>query len=535
MSKQKLFFLSLLSGVLLSLAWPERGFAALLFVAFVPLLIAEDAISYDPRYKPHHAFLFSFAAFLFWNVYTTFWIWNSTEWGSIVAMGSNAGFMAIVFWLFHITKKKLGERFGYFSLVCYWFAFEYLHLQWELSWPWLTLGNGFSAAYKWVQWYEYTGVFGGGLWIFLANILFFLWLKGPRSGKALVGILSLIILPILLSYVIYIGRDASVTTPPTNIDVVVVQPNIDPYTEKFAGEERSIPYDEQIRMMLALAEKKIDTATDYAVFPETAISEVVWENDLEMNESIRILRDFLKKYPHLKIVIGASSGKVYAPGEKLSETARKHEGSDQYYDYYNTAFQLDSSGKIQTYHKSKLVPGVERMPYPKIFGFLEGLAIRLGGSSGSLGTQDERSVFECRDKCNKEHICAAPVICYESIYGEYISEYIRKGANFIFIITNDGWWGNTSGYRQHLTYASLRAIETRREIARSANTGISCFVNMRGDIQQPTGWWTQAVTRSGLRPNSELTFYVRHGDYIAHAAIVLAGLIFCWFIIKRRK
>src|SRR5574343_444659 len=70
----------------------------------------------------------------------------------------------------------------------------------------------------------------------------------------------------------------------------------------------------------------------------------------------------------------------------------------------------------------------------------------------------------------------APAVCYESVYGDFMAKYIRSGAEVICIITNDGWWGNTPGHRQHLAYAKLRAIETRKQIIRSANTGISCFV-----------------------------------------------------------
>ena len=80
------------------------------------------------------------------------------------------------------------------------------------------------------------------------------------------------------------------------------------------------------------------------------------------------------------------------------------------------------------------------------------------------------------------------------------------------IITNDAWWGNTPGYRQHLRYASLRAIETRRSIARCANTGISAIINQKGEIEDRTGWWEPAVLHGHVNRNDELTFFVRNGD-----------------------
>jgi apolipoprotein N-acyltransferase len=95
----------------------------------------------------------------------------------------------------------------------------------------------------------------------------------------------------------------------------------------------------------------------------------------------------------------------------------------------------------------------------------------------------------------------------------------------IFIITNDGWWKNTPGYHQHLSFARLRAIETRRSIARSANTGISCFINQRGDVLQPTGWWVEAAIKGSINANDEITFYVKFGDYIARISLLISGLL----------
>ena len=129
---------------------------------------------------------------------------------------------------------------------------------------------------------------------------------------------------------------------------------------------------------------------------------------------------------------------------------------------------------IVLYHKAKLVPGVETLP--SFLNFMGKWFEDFGGISGTLGRDSERKVFVPWDN----HFKAAPIICYESIFGDYITEYVRKGANILTIITNDGWWGNTPGYKQHMNYARLRAIETRKWVARSANTGISCFIDPVG-------------------------------------------------------
>jgi apolipoprotein N-acyltransferase len=161
---------------------------------------------------------------------------------------------------------------------------------------------------------------------------------------------------------------------------------------------------------------------------------------------------------------------------------------------------------------------------------LGALVIDLGGASGSLGKQAERSVFSNKDST----ATAAPVICYESVFGEFCAEYIQKRANFIAVITNDGWWGNTAGHRQHLRFSSLRAIELRRSIARSANTGISCFVNQRGDILQPTEYWQPAVLKADLQLNTEMTFYAAYGDYLGRIIAFLLVFVLISIAVKKK-
>jgi apolipoprotein N-acyltransferase len=250
----------------------------------------------------------------------------------------------------------------------------------------------------------------------------------------------------------------------------------------------------------------------------------IWEHETDHSEDLNVLRNLILKYPRLNVLIGASTEKLYEQGEKVSVTARILRSSGdyaEYYDSYNTALQLDFTGKIQLYHKSKLVPGVEKMPWPALFKYIEKFAINLGGTSGSLGMQDNRVAFHTP---NGQH-ASGPIVCYESIYGEYVGEYVKQGADFLAIITNDGWWGDTPGYKQHLAYATMRAIETRRSIVRSANTGISAIINQKGEIVTNTNWWQEATIKATINTNNQLTFYTKFGDYLGVTAIAIALLI----------
>lgn len=519
---KKLFFLTLLFGVLLSCAWPTWGFAALAFTGFVPLLLLEEL--YYKGLSKKYFFLHLYLAFFLWNLLTTWWVYNASAGGAAMAILANSLLMTFVFLFYHKAKNILPTKCHGITFISFWISFEYLHLHWDITWPWLTLGHVFASTYQWIQWYEYTGVFGGSLWVLVVNYLVFKVIRDGFTFKKILFPVIVILSPILISYAIYFGYKSS----DNEISVVVVQPNIDPYGEKFSGN-----YEDQLQRMLSLAKTKLDSATNYLVFPETALTEEVWEEEIENTYSIKALRTFLNSYPNLTIVIGASSSKLYKPGEPTSATARKFMNADEYYDSYNSALQLEKDKPVLVYHKSKLVPGVEKMPWPMLLKPLEEMAINMGGTSGSLGTQDERTVF-----FSKNNIGIAPVICYESIYGNYVSDYVRNGAQTIFIITNDGWWDDTPGYKQHLAYGRLRAIETRKSIARSANTGISCFINQRGDVEQPQGWWKEAVIKQNIKTSKTNTLYVLLGDYIAIIAVTIMSLLIAYTLgikIKKEK
>ncbi|MBP6302504.1 MAG: apolipoprotein N-acyltransferase [Bacteroidia bacterium] len=507
-------FLSLSSALLLWLAWPPHHLGWISFIAWVPLLFLLRLINAQSSRKSLYRFMYTFIALVTWNLLCTYWIKNASVFGAIAAaVIVNGLLMPLPLMLYQWLTRKINPRFHLWCFVAPWLLFEFFHLNWELAWPWLTLGNAFANNLSWIQWYEYTGVLGGSFWILTVNYLIYSLLVQlneftvkEKLTQTSIIMLS-VCLPFLLSYVVwrnYLLHDAANTK---QVQVVIVQPNHDPYHEKFEQ-----PPNLLVNEMLQLSMQQVDSETQYLILPETALTDGIVENDNgNTSQTIQQLKSLLEKFPQLHIISGADTYLFYQ--DKATATARYSKRGKQWYDVFNTALQLNHGDSVQFYHKSKLVPGVERMPYPRIFGFLEDFAIELGGTSGSLGAQDEAGVFTGLNT-------VAPVICYESIFGNYVADYVRKGAEFICIITNDGWWGNTEGYMQHCAYASLRAIETRRAIARSANTGISCFIDATGQRSQDTDWWEPAVIKGKIKPDSILTFYVRFGDYIGWLALL---------------
>jgi apolipoprotein N-acyltransferase len=505
-------FLSLLSGILFFLSWPTISFTVAVFFAFIPLFIIQEQ-----QYSRVTYFFLVYLALFVWNVSTTWWIWNSTAVGAIMAIVANSLLMCLPWMGFNYVYRKLGVVWAYPAFILFWMSFEYIHLQdWGLSWPWLTLGNVFASRIEWVQWYEYTGTSGGTLWVLLVNVLLYLFLKrfsqtaSQKTVRAGMIVFALIA-PIGIS--LLIQNNIKQPEPGNKHSVVIVQPNIDPYEKIATG-----TFEMQLQKLIRLSESKVDSNTTLLIWPETALYSPNGfdESNLNTNFFLHPLFDFLKRHPQMQLFTGIESYRVF--NEKVSAVAKPIEGTSNFYEVYNGSVLLDSTGARQFYHKSMLVPGVETLP--KFLLFLGPVFEKFGGTAGGYATQNERTPVT-----TNHHLSLAPAICYESIYGEYMRTYVANGANLITIITNDGWWGNTPGHKQHQLYAKLRAVETRTWVARSANTGISCFIDPAGNVIQPQPWWQEAVTKYSFMPIQRKTFFVRYGDLLSKAALLLSAFI----------
>lgn len=543
--------LAITTGTMLSLAWPAvGGVTPLILVAWVPLLWAEERFANTARpERPRHFMPFVLLALLLWNLWTTWWLFEVSEPIGVrlfTLIGPNVGnvlVMALPWVLMRWARRRWGGPWARAVLCASWIAMERFHMNWDLSWPWLTLGNVFAGHPDWVQWYEWTGHLGGSWWTWGINLAAFELFRAARAGAdvrsirrkaALVGALFLV--PFVGSLVRYhTFQEQGVPQ-----EVVVVQPNIDPYTQKF-GVDPLVQLDD----MLRLAEPLLTPRTGLVVMPETALQEPyslvndhgrlvtsgLWEEQIDRSRSVRRIREFLGGRPRLSVLTGMSSGRLYGPEDVVPSTARRLGDSGASYDSFNAALLVRGDGTTETYHKSKLVPGVELVPFEPLLGRLDGLALDLGGTTGSLGVQDEREVLITNDG----QVRAAPVICYESIYGDHVAAHVRNGASVIIIMTNDAWWGDSPGFRHHLAYGRLRAVETRRSIARSANTGISCFIDQRGDVHQATDWWTATAVRGELLARTDLTLFARTGDVIGLVAQGSTVLIILVLIFLRKR
>ena len=510
--------LAILSGGLLTAAWPTWGMAPVIFVGFVPLLLVEGRVAQGEKGR---VFWLSLLAFFVWNVATTWWVWNATP-AATLAWILNALFMATVFYLFHLTKKRVcNNPWGNFFLIPYWMAFELLTYWWAVKWPWLNLGGVFSSKVSWVQWYEYTGVAGGTLWVLLVNILItniiqFFKTKKAKPILVSIGLEALFLLvPIIISTRVYKHYEDQ----GEDTEVIVVQQNCDPWNEQFDSQF----YDQVIQNNINLSRPLVTPQTRFIVSSESAIQEGIWLHETQKAKALNTLHDYVAQFQNLAFVIGGTTYEWVPQGMEDDFPARKLGNGERYYYCHNSAL-LIGSDDLQHRNKSQLTPAVEAIP--EWMGVLRNFSLTMGIARGTLKGDPEAKVMTYGD----HKIGAA--ICYESAFGEYVGSFCAKGADLLFVITNDGWWGDTPGYKQHFEFSKLRAIENRRCIARSANTGRSGFFNQRGDVLQQTKYWEPDAIKQTLKANAKVTFYAKNGDYLSRIAVYVTFVLLITWIAK---
>ncbi len=322
-----------------------------------------------------------------------------------------------------------------------------------------------------------------------------------------------VILPIAISLAIYWSYDL----PTERAVVTVVQPNVEPWM----GD-----YDDDRLVQLA-SEAPADA--DFVVLPESAVEGKLREGALAEEPVVGELFGAVSQAaPHATTVVGATTYKVYGTVRR-TETAR-FDARAGYYDVFNSSVAIAPDGGLAVHHKAKLVIGAEMMPTWWWIRGLQRLVSHLDFYAGQYGYGTERVVFT-----NGRGVTAGAGICYESIYGQYFAEFVRNGAEILFVITNDGWWGDTPGYRQHFDFARLRAVETRRSVVRSANTGRSGFISPRGDVGTTLGWDVRGTVTQEVAVSDRITFYVRFGDWISRVALLVFGLGVLYFVAIRAR
>lgn len=511
--------LTALFTLLMSLPWLVPHGGAFALVGLLPLLAMERLAT---EWKTRHFWWWHYLAFVLWNAVTTWWVGNATVGGAVFAVLANALQMSVVFGSFRWVKRRLGGVLPYIYLAAAWIAWERFYLtSAEISWPWLVLGNAFADTTSLIQWYSVTGHTGGSLWVWLSNLSIFGIMVSVIDGKvsgwnmkarasAVAGALLAVFGPMVWSACLRFTPEGE------DLQVVIGQPNFDPY-HKF----QSMTQEDQDFSYLRLVDRSVPDGRCLVLAPETFTSSFMLD-EIPSNLSFTRYQAWLRRHPDATLLFGASAydldvSKTAPTPLSYDRGKAGKDGSRLWLTSHNSAVVTDTSGRAEVFHKSKLVVGTELTPYPKLFVPLEKL---LGGNiMGKCVGQKEISCLHIGD------VPFGAAVCYESVYGEYCTGYVRKGAQLLAVITNDAWWGDTPGYRQHFNYSRLRAIETRRYVARCANTGISAIIDPLGNHILETPWWEEAVLCGHVKLLTEETFFVRFGDITGRVAVLLFLLL----------
>ena len=530
-----LALLMVLFVALISLPYLVPHLGALSLVAFVPLLCAERIATISGKKR---FFWWYFAAFLAFNLATTWWVCKATVGGGLFASFYSALFMSAIFAVFRVARKRFSGIVPYIFLAASWIAWERFNLTHaQLSWPWLILGNAFGRSVSLVQWYEITGALGGSLWVWLSNIAVFSLLVSLSDGRwwrwntkarvaAIVSTVLVTLGPAIASeirFATYEERSDAGT-----LDVVLAQSNFDPWHKL-----HYTPQSEQNAQVIGLFEKHLHSRENsdsllLMLIPESFSSDI-WLNDPEAAPTWRSFSALVASQANANLIFGASTHEAFRRASAPSPLARQMKDGT-WYQSYNTAFITDGVTYSDHRNKCKLVVGAESTPYPKIFAPIDDM---LGGLMGRCVPDRQARCFEIRGRGEDDRRLRTGVaICYESIYPELCKQYVDDGAQMLSVITNDGWWGDTPGYRQHFSYSRLRAIELRRDVARCANTGISGFINQRGDVVSQSGWWVPDVLESKVNLSSEKTFFATYGDIVGRVCTFVCLMLLALLIVK---
>ncbi len=500
------------SPLLLTFGFPPFP-AITCFVGLIPLFYYLEGRKAE---KIWPTLLGVYLVFLGYNIFSTYWVANSSFFAGMFAFFVNSFLMTLPFLVVLLMRK--GKEFSPYIVLPFWLAFEFFHYRWGLSWPWLTVGNSLSTAPFLIQWYEYVGVLGGTLWIWVCNAELYLFWKS-RSSRKIVHFLFLFLVPIIVSFVL-INRDIPSSDKAT---ITVVNPNIEPHFE-----EPSLRNSTKLEKLFSLLEPE-NLKCDMMVIPETFLSQIDLTT-LHQSAEIDALVQ-LSRTNNLAIQTGAA-GYEFFDDEPDRPSLRRFEsnGTTKTYEVYNNSLFISPSGEFKIYNKKRFVPGAENFPFRSLLGFLQPLVRQLGGTIEGLGEWPRDELFEFKQ------IRTAPIICYEADYGEYCTGFVRLGANLFTVPSEDGWWGNTAGHKQQWHINRLRCIELRRSMCRAANYGISGFIDPHGRIINRTKQYAQEAVLTEQIPLVEVkTFYSQYGDLIGRVSILTSLILIVVSIVKSFK
>lgn len=523
--RKKERLLALLSGVLLGISFPPFPFPFLIFFALIPFFFAvekRESLAGINRitYLTHFVF----------TLITLYWVGSWTKEADpflmisgVLLMFVNPALYLIPTTLYFLAKKSLNKKAALFLFPFFWSAFEYLYGLTDLRFPWLMLSNSLVYFNSFIQIADIIGAPGLLLVVLFINIFLFLFMKNrkeePRTNLKYVWIAALLfVVPLVYGIV----RLNTYMLSDKKIKVGLVQPDLDPWDKWEAGN-----ISEQLELYLSLSERAVKQKAEIIIWPESALPAYLL-SDGYYDEVNRIHR--FADTNNVFVLTGMPDATFFFNKEEAPPDAKFTKLSGTPYVSYNSILLFSPNSRhVQKYGKIKLVPFGERVPFVDKLPFLGDLIKwQVGISSWNVGR--EQTVFDL----DKNHdLKIGGLVCIESIYPDFTAGFVQKGANIIAVVTNDSWYGYSSGPFQHKEISVLRAIENRRMVLRAANGGVSCFIDPLGRTIEQTKLFTRDLLVSYAYVENGLTFYSRNPLIIPLASSIISLMIIIFFIYKR--
>jgi len=532
---RKNLLLGMFSGVLLGLAFPPFHFTLLIFVGMIPYFIVlqkKEGLAEINR--------FTYFTFFIFNLITIYWVGSWTknadpflEIAGSVLMFFNPLLFLIPSTLYYFTKKIFNRNIALFLFPLFWVTYEYAYSVTDFRFPWLTLGNSLPYFKQFIQIADIVGVYGLTLFIIYINIFFYNGLKNIFTNKSksvvyFAGGIVLFLMPLVYGIV----KINTFEISNTNIKIGLVQPNFDP-TNKWDGGS----LDKQLETYLSLSRKAIKQGAEIIAWPETALP--VYLLDGNYYSQVQKIYSFCDSN-NVALITGMPDANFYFHKEDAPQDAKPTgDGKILYTSYNSTLMFSPHTYKIQKYHKIKLVPFGEKVPLVESFPWLADIIKWNVGISG-WNTGKDTVVFNLNSSFIKDtaktlpqNINIAGIICIESIYPGFVAAFVNKGANIILVVTNDSWYGDSSGPYQHKEISVLRAVENRRSVVRAANGGISCLIDPLGNTISETKMFTKTELTVAAPLQKNKTFYTKHPLLIPYFADIISILIILIFYAKQ--
>jgi apolipoprotein N-acyltransferase len=525
--KRNHLLLGLLSGILLGISFPPIPLWILTFAALVPyfyVLEEKEGLAEINR--------FTYFTMFFFNLITLYWVGSWTKdadpflmISGTVLMFFNPLLFLIPSTFYYFAKKSFGKTTALIGFPLFWVSYEFLYSITDFRFPWLIMGNSQSKNLLFIQIADIIGANGLSLLIIFINILLYLIVKEYIESKRLSSSKSAILLLLISLPLIYGNyRLNNYEITGSRLKVGIVQPNLNPWKKWEAGN-----LTEQLDLYLNLSKETIKDNAQIIIWPESALPVYLLSSNYP-NE-VNTIHKFVDTN-NIILLTGMPHINFFKEDEAPKNAKRTNTGKYLYTSYNSVLMFSPNSRNIDYYGKIKLVPFGEKVPLVEHIPFIgDLLRWNVGISSWNVG--NDTVVFNTELESIAQEIKPAGVICIESIYPDFVAQFVDKGANLLTVVTNDSWYGNSSGPYQHKEISVLRAVENRRFLVRSANGGISCIIDPLGNTLIETEMFTKGAFVGEVNLIEEKTFYTRNPLIVPYLSLAFSLWVLAFYWVRK--